>query len=117
MILKILQYLQQHKTNILLNVNYDIFKYFFFFHVHNLLTFSYLKNLHFYNTYSFKGYRISKICLYLRSIKNYPEKLCTHYHYICMTGQLKNMNHRPITIVKINKHSLFFKSPMSIVQM
>lgn len=33
MILKILQYLQQHKTNILLNVNYDIFN--FFFHVHN----------------------------------------------------------------------------------
>lgn len=72
MILKILQYLQQHKTNILLNVNYDIFK--FFFHVHNLLTFSYLKNLHFYNTYSFKGYRISKICLYLRSIKKLSRK-------------------------------------------
>lgn len=49
--------------------------------------------------------------------KNYPEKLCTHYHYICMTGQWKNMNHRPITIVKINKHSSFFQSPMSIVQM
>lgn len=49
--------------------------------------FLYFKNLYFYNIYSFKGYSISKICLYFRLIKNYLEKLCIYYYYICMTGQ------------------------------